>query len=354
MNLDDLDRALLDRIQRNFPIEPRPFEALARELGTDEATIMNQVRQLQSGGVVRQIGPVFDLHRLGYTSTLCAAKISADAIDNVASHINADPEVTHNYLRDAEFNIWFTLVAPSQERIDEILEEIRKLAGVEDVISLPADRTFKINVHFATGDAPVQDINKQEQKTGTDTLLGSFKRVSVPAFRDPPATITTFSDRDIALIRALQAPFPIVEQPWLEIAERAGMTEDEVITSVREWLGSGVIRRFGARVKHHAIGYTANGMSVWDVPADRVEFAGRYIASLPEVSHCYTRPRAPQWPYNLYAMIHGTHEEQVLALARQLAQRLNIQRWEVLFSTRELKKSAPVYFSELPNRGGSF
>jgi len=329
VNLDDLDRRLLDRIQRDFPIDPRPFEALARELGTDEATVMNQVRQLQSGGVVRQIGPVFDLHRLGYTSTLCAAKISADAIDNVASHINAYPEVTHNYLRDAEFNMWFTLVAPSQERMDEIREEIRKLHGVQDVISLPADRTFKINVHF------------------------NLNRDSHHLF-ETPAQINGdcphLRDRDIALIRALQAPLPLVVRPYLEIAKQAGMTEDEVISQLRAWLASGLIRRFGARVKHHAIGYTANGMSVWDVPADHVEFAGRYIASLPEVSHCYTRPRMPQWPYNLYAMIHGTHEEQVLALARQLAQRLNIQRWEVLFSTRELKKSAPVYFSELPNR----
>ena len=160
----------------------------------------------------------------------------------------------------------------------------------------------------------------------------------------------TFSEREITLLRALQAPLPLVERPYLEIAKQTGMTEDEVISHLRAWLGSGVIRRFGARVKHHEIGYTANGMSVWDVPADHVEFAGRYIASLSEVSHCYTRPRMPQWPYNLYAMIHGTHEEQVLALARQLAQRLNIQRWEVLFSTRELKKSAPIYFSELPNR----
>lgn len=154
MNLDDLDRRLLERIQRDFPIEPRPFEALARELATDEAAIIARVRGLHDAGFVRQIGPVFDLHRLGYTSTLCAAKVAADAVDAVAERINAYPEVTHNYLRDAKFNVWFTLVAPSVERIGQILQEIRLLPGVEDVISLPNERTFKINVHFATGDAP--------------------------------------------------------------------------------------------------------------------------------------------------------------------------------------------------------
>lgn len=154
----------------------------------------------------------------------------------------------------------------------------------------------------------------------------------------------TFSERDIALIRALQAPLQIVEQPYLEIAKQAGMTEDEVISQLREWLDSGVVRRFGARVKHHAIGYTANGMSVWDVPADRVEAAGQYIASLPEVSHCYTRPRTAQWPYNLYAMIHGTKRDEVLSIARRIAAHLEIGSYEVLFSTRELKKSAPAFF----------
>ncbi len=151
--MDDLGRRLLDRIQRNFPIEPRPFEVLAREFDTDEAAIINRVRDLQSGGGVRQIGPVFDLHRLGYVSTLCAADVNADALEAVAGQVNAHAEVTHNYLREAQFNMWFTLVAPSQQRIDEILQEIRKVPGVNDAISLPADRTFKINVHFATGDA---------------------------------------------------------------------------------------------------------------------------------------------------------------------------------------------------------
>jgi len=153
MTLDDLDRRLLDRIQRDFPVEPRPFETLARELGTDEAAVIARVRAFHDAGLVRQIGSVFDLKRLGYTSTLCAAKVAADAVDAVSDRINAYPEVTHNYLREAEFNMWFTLVAPSEERMGEIVEEIRVLPGVEEVISLPAERTFKINVHFATGDA---------------------------------------------------------------------------------------------------------------------------------------------------------------------------------------------------------
>ena len=330
MNLDDLDRRLLDRIQRNFPIEPRPFEVLAHELGTDEATVIDRVCELQSGGVVRQIGPVFDLHRLGYSSTLCAAKVDVDAVDAVADHINAYPEVTHNYLRDAQFNMWFTLVAPSQERIEVILEEIRHVAGIYEVISLPADRTFKIDVHFTTAN---QDPNSNPLPSKSSQMSQSSQM-----------SHTAFTASDIALIRVLQAPLPIAERPYLEIARQTGMSEDEVIARVRGWLDSGVIRRFGARVKHHAIGYTANGMCVLDVPPEKVETAGRYIASLPQVSHCYTRPRLPQWPYNLYAMIHSTKEEDVRAVAATITAHLNITDYNVLFSTRELKKFTPIYF----------
>lgn len=150
---DDLDRRLLDRVQRDFPLEPRPFQALARELGVGESDVIERVRGLHDAGIVRQIGPVFDLHRLGYTSTLCAAEVGADDVENVARHINAYPEVTHNYLRAASFNMWFTLVAPSQSRIDAIMAEISSINGVRNLISLPAEHTFKINVHFPAADA---------------------------------------------------------------------------------------------------------------------------------------------------------------------------------------------------------
>ncbi len=155
MTLDSLDRQLLERIQRAFPVEPRPFRALADQVGSTEADVLTRVQRLQDQGIIRQIGPVFDLKRLDHISTLCAAKVAPGEVEAVAAVINQFTEVTHNYLREHAYNLWFTVIAPSGERIEAILQTIRGATGVEDVVSLPAERTFKIDVRFdTTGGGP--------------------------------------------------------------------------------------------------------------------------------------------------------------------------------------------------------
>ena len=154
MTLDTLDRQLLEQIQADFPLEPEPFRVLAERIGTTEQDVLERVRRLQNAGTVRQIGPVFDLKRLNFTSSLCAARVEPDYVEQAAGFINAFSEVTHNYLRNHSFNIWFTVIAPTEDHIETILNRIRQVDGVEEVQSLPAERMFKINVHFATaGDA---------------------------------------------------------------------------------------------------------------------------------------------------------------------------------------------------------
>ena len=148
MTLDELDRRLLDIVQADFPVVRRPYEELAQRLETTEDDVLARMRRLVDARIIRSIGPVFNLRQLGSVSTLCAARVSRESLDMVAEAINRFDEVTHNYLRDHQFNMWFTLVAPSQEKLDEIFEEIDKTPGIEELISLPAERTFKINVHF--------------------------------------------------------------------------------------------------------------------------------------------------------------------------------------------------------------
>ena len=150
MSLDDLDKRILEVSQSGFPIEERPFQVLARKVGCSEEEVIERLRRMQASGAIREVGPVFDLRKLGYTSTLCAARVQEPFVEQVADAVNAYPEITHNYLRDDPLNMWFTVIAPSEERIDAILDRIRGEEGVDDVLSLPAERMFKINVHFST------------------------------------------------------------------------------------------------------------------------------------------------------------------------------------------------------------
>ena len=146
--MDDTDRKILNRIQSNFPITPRPYRTIAEELGLEEPEVIHRLLQLKENGIIRRIGGNFFPEKLGFVSTLCAAKVPEDKIDAFAEAVNRYPGVTHNYQRDNSFNIWFTFIAPSREEIEEKLEEISRNTGVEDIINLPATNVFKIKAHF--------------------------------------------------------------------------------------------------------------------------------------------------------------------------------------------------------------
>ncbi|MEW6243776.1 MAG: AsnC family transcriptional regulator [Bacillota bacterium] len=148
MEIDALDRELLNLLQTEFPVASRPYMMLAERLCTSEEDIMQRLRRLSGLGVIRRIGGVFDSRALGYLGTLCAMKVPADKIEEVAAVVNGYPGVTHNYLRDHDYNMWFTVLAESEQRIRSILDEIRRATGIDDLMDLPARRVFKIKVTF--------------------------------------------------------------------------------------------------------------------------------------------------------------------------------------------------------------
>jgi len=146
--MDDIDRAILNRIQSNFPITSQPYLSIADDLGLSESDVLNRIVRLKEKGIIRRIGGNFVPEKLGFVSTLCAAKVLADKIDSFARAINRYPGVTHNYQRDNKFNIWFTFIAPSMEEIELNLERISQETGITDIINLPATKVFKIKAHF--------------------------------------------------------------------------------------------------------------------------------------------------------------------------------------------------------------
>jgi DNA-binding Lrp family transcriptional regulator len=146
--MDDIDRKLLNLIQEDFPVTAEPFAEAAGHLGIGEAEVRRRIRRLKGRGIIRRIGAVFDLRKLGFASTLCAARVPEEKMAAFVGIVNACPGVTHNYRRDHDYNIWFTLIAPGEEELAATLADIRRKTGVEDILSLRAVRTFKINARF--------------------------------------------------------------------------------------------------------------------------------------------------------------------------------------------------------------
>jgi len=156
--------------------------------------------------------------------------------------------------------------------------------------------------------------------------------------------IREFSEREKILIQRLQGNIPIVERPFKSLADEAGTTEEEVINVVKKWIEAGTIRRFGAVVNHLKAGKTANALSVWKVPPERIDEVGEIISLYPEVTHCYERKTFPNWEFNIYAMIHCGNSEECESVASSISKRTGIKKYLLLYSDREYKKQSPRYF----------
>lgn len=148
MKLDDTDRLILNRIQSRFPITARPYRAIAEEIGLSEEEVMRRISRMKENDIIRRIGGNFVPEKVGFVSTLCAARVPAEKIDRFAETVNRYRGVTHNYQRDHEFNIWFTFIAPSMEEIEANLARIAAETGVRDILNLPATKVFKIRAKF--------------------------------------------------------------------------------------------------------------------------------------------------------------------------------------------------------------
>jgi DNA-binding Lrp family transcriptional regulator len=163
--MEEKDRQLLDLMQERFPLAERPYRALGERLDVTEEEVLRRVAALKHVGIVRRIGATFDPRKLGYVSSLVACRVPAGRVDEFARVVNAYPEVTHNYERDHEVNVWFTIIAPSEERVAQILEEVKQRTGIRDVYNLPATRLHKISVTFPVATEGPEDPSGGGEET---------------------------------------------------------------------------------------------------------------------------------------------------------------------------------------------
>jgi DNA-binding Lrp family transcriptional regulator len=328
--LDDLDRRLLNLMQGSFPLHPRPYAAVAAAAQCTEQEVLARVTRLLADRIIRQVTPIYDTRALGYASMLVAAKVDPEHPWAAAKIVNTHPGVSHNYLRNHEFNMWFTIAVERDSKLglEGTLEVLSQLTGAESIRQLPTLKLFKIRMDL-------------EMEGGT-AALASPGAESAPA----PLDAIDYDERDVAVIRATQGDLPVVTEPYAAAAAELGMGVDALLEQMTEMRERGLLRRVAAILYHRRAGFSANGMGVWKVPADQIESLGPRMASYRGISHCYQRPTYADWPYSVFTMAHGRSKEECDAVLDAIALDTQIEERATLYSSTEFKKVRLLYFTD--------
>jgi siroheme decarboxylase len=328
--LDDLDRRLLNLMQGSFPLDARPYAAVARaaEIGEDEA--LARVSRLVDQRIIREVTPIYDTRALGYASMLVAAKVDPEYPHRAAEIINSHPGVSHNYLRDHEFNLWFTLAVEPDSALglQGTLDVLQRLTGAESIRQLPTLKLFKIRMDL-------------EMEKGTEALATAAEAAEPAETERQP-----YDEVDIEVIRATQGKQPVVAEPYAEPAQRLDMPVEALLAHMEGMIERRLLRRVAAILYHRRAGFSANGMGVWEVPEDLIPELGPRMASVRGVSHCYQRPTYPDWPYSVFTMAHGRSKEECDAILDSIAEMPGVAGRATLYSSTEFKKVRLLYFTD--------
>jgi DNA-binding Lrp family transcriptional regulator len=328
--LSERDRRLLNLMQGSFPLDPRPFARVAAEAGLSEDEVLADVQRLLDGRIIREITPIYDTRALGYGSMLVAAKVDPENPWRPAKIINSHPGVSHNYLRNHAFNMWFTIAVEEDSKLglQGTLDVLQELTGAESIRQLPTLKLFKIRMDL-------------EMEQGTEALA-SAGTVEEPVELDKQP----YDDFDVAVIRATQGHMQVVPEPYLQAAGALGITVESLLEHMHGMQERGLLRRVAAILYHRRAGFSANGMGVWKVPADRILEYGPRMAAFRGISHCYQRPTYPDWPYSIFTMAHGRSKEECDAILDAIAEELDIEERATLYSSTEFKKVRLLYFTD--------
>jgi DNA-binding Lrp family transcriptional regulator len=323
--MDAVTARLLNEFQRDFPLVPRPFRSVADRLGAREPEVLAMLASLVTNGKVSRVGLTFAPGRIG-AATLAAMAVPEERLHEIASRVSAFAEVNHNYEREHFYNLWFVVTGPDEARIETVVREIERAAACGRVLSLPMVEPYHVDLGF--------DLERRD----ADVLRRGGRR------RARGRVALTAPERALAV--ALEDGLPLIEEPYAEVARRAGMLEQDVMATLARWLADGLANRLGVIVRHRPLGFHANAMVVWDVPDGEAGAVGEQMARWPEVSLCYRRERfLPAWRYNLYCMIHGRDRVHVLGQIAAMDARLDLvgYPYEVLFSRRCFKQGGARY-----------
>lgn len=318
---------LLNIIQKNFPLKKRPFLEIGNLLNIEEEKVIEVLKELQKKKILRQISAIFNPWFFGHKSALFAFKVSSEKLEKAISIINKHPGVSHNYLRDHKYNLWFILVNLPERDLLKEAHRLAELCEIDEYLYLPALKTFKISTVFEN-----EVINNYAKEEILETESGKLNK--------------DFSEKDKNLVKALQEPIPLVKNPFEKIANSLGMEEEEIFSWIKEMKKKGALRRFGALLKHDKLGFKTNVMVAWEVEKNKMEDIVKKLSKNLFITHCYERKTYPHWKYNLYTMCHFKEEkekEKIPLLAREFG----IKNYVMLETIKELKKVRLKLFYDL-------
>jgi len=298
--------------------------------GIPEDEVLARTGRLIGDRIIRQVTPIFDTRALGYRSMLVAAKVDPEHPHRAATVINAHPGVSHNYLRNHDFNLWFTIAVEPDSRVglDGTLQALAEEAGASSMRQLPTLRLFKIRMDL-------------EMEGDTNALASAAESVE-PAETEPQP----YDETDVAVIRALQGDMPIAPEPYAPAAAELGMPQERFLDHLEGMRERRLLRRVAAILYHRRAGFSANGMGVWRVPDERIRQLGPRMAAFRGISHCYQRPTYEDWPYSIFTMAHGRSKEECDAILDAIAADTGIEERATLYSSTEFKKVRLLYFTD--------
>ena len=328
--LSELDRRLLNLLQGSFPLEERPYAHVAEQAGATEDDVLAATRRLLKDRIIRQVTPIYDTRAFGYGSMLVAAKVDPEHPWRAAKIVNSHPGVSHNYLRNHDFNMWFTIAVEEDSRLglQGTLDVLQELTGAESIRQLPTLKLFKIRMDL--------EMEGSTQDLAARTVIEEPRELA----KQP------FDEFDREVVRATQGDLPVVPEPFAPAAERLGIGVPQLLDHLAGMRERGLLRRVAAILFHRRAGFSANGMGVWQVPEDRILEVGPRMASFRGISHCYQRPTYEDWPYQIFTMAHGRSKEECDAILDAIADEIGcIEDRATLYSSTEFKKIRLLYFT---------
>ncbi|MHC5060551.1 MAG: siroheme decarboxylase subunit beta [Planctomycetota bacterium] len=324
IELNEFQKKLCLVIQDPLPVCPAPFAAIAESLNSDEAAVINSLQKLKSLGVIRRFSATVNYRALGKVATLVTANVPAGDLAMVVPVINALPGVSHNYLRNHKYNLWFTLQAEDPEQTAELLANLAHRLGCR-FHSLSAVKIFKLRVRFDPY-FPCEAFSLAQ---------ASARACDVNTFETKPATLTGIEK---TILTKLQRNLEICPRPFDFLADDS-VDIDTAMATITSLTDKGVIRPLSAILNHHKMGFDANAMFCACVEPERIDDVGGKLAGLNFVSHCYQRKTFQGWPYNLFAMMHTRTYEQIRRLADEFTATEKIEKFDLLGTIAELKKT---------------